>query len=183
MGTYPESPEPPWERSGGRAAHGGALGEGAGAPYGSAPRPPWNKAAYGAPVPPPPGPWGPPARYPGSAAAYPPPGPYQYAYQVPSLWAPPYVSLKAPSANTALILGVVSVVGSLVTCLIGFVGIAAIIYGNKAREEIRRSGGMLQGSSEATTGIVCGWIGTILASLWVVFMIVLFGVIIATSPD
>lgn len=125
---------------------------------------------------------GSPPRYgsPSPPATHIPPPPF--AYQMPAYWAPPVYVPEAPSANTALILGLVAFPGALVMCLLGFVGIGGIIYGGRARKEIAQSGGVLRGKDKAILGIVFGWIGIAVASLYVVAMVVLVIFIATTEP-
>ena len=49
-------------------------------------------------------------------------------------------------------------------------GIPAIIVGNKAKREIRESGGAVRNASQATLGVVFGWITTI---IWVIGWVIL----------
>lgn len=82
---------------------------------------------------------------------------------------------EAPSANTSMILGIISIAGGvLLLFLIGFLGIAAVILGNKAKREIKESRGYYEGTGKVTAGLVCGWIGigyAGLISLLVLFLI------------
>ena len=70
------------------------------------------------------------------------------------------------SATAALIL----VICSLVICGI-IARPLALVYGNKARNEIDASGGRLGGRGMATAGIVMGWIGLGLSVLWIIIII------------
>lgn len=69
-------------------------------------------------------------------------------------------------------------IGSLILGVIGVTGvpivasIVAIILGHMARHEIAVTG--KEGKGLATTGIVLGWIGVVLAVIVVVFFSVLF---------
>lgn len=141
-------------------------------PYGPAPGTHGSPPSYRAP---------PPASYPGPG--YPVPGPQGFAYQMPAYWAPPVPMPEAPSANTAFILGLVGVIGALASCILGFVGIGAIIVGRRANEEIRKSGGMLRGRGKVQAGIICGWIGTVIASLYVVLIVVVFLFVATTASS
>ena len=69
---------------------------------------------------------------------------------------------KSGLAIASLVLGIVFVYG------IG--SILALVFGYRARAEIDRSGGNLEGRGMATAGIVLGWIGIPLA-IWFYAMI------------
>jgi hypothetical protein len=70
------------------------------------------------------------------------------------------------SATAALILGICSLVVCGLIC-----GPLALVYGNKARNEIDASGGRLGGRGMATAGIVMGWIGLGLTVLCIIIFI------------
>ena len=53
-----------------------------------------------------------------------------------------------------------------------FTGIPAIVMGNRARREIRASGGVLGGEGLATAGVVTGWIGTLIVGVPLVILLV-----------
>lgn len=124
----------------------------------------------GYPVPPYPGQPYPGQSYPGQS--YPgqpyPAQPYQgqpypaQPYAQPYGYRPP----EHPKATTALVLGLVSVVGAF-----AFLGLTLVIspfawvVGSRARKEIRASNGYYGGDSNATAGMVLGIIGTILLVL------------------
>jgi hypothetical protein len=57
-------------------------------------------------------------------------------------------------ATAALVLGILGLVFCPFVC-----SIAALVLGYQARSEIDRSGGLQGGRSNATAGIVLGWIG------------------------
>ncbi len=106
--------------------------------------------SYPPPGPPPPPP-GPPSPPPGS-----PPGP----------WAtPPPNSGKAIAALVLGILGIVS-------CQV--LGIAAIVLGRQANDEIAASGGLLGGDGFAKAGVIMGWVAVALLVLTVVGFILFF---------
>jgi len=115
--------------------------------------------APGAPVPPPPStPYAQPP--PSQQPAAPPPGaPYQ---QQPM----PYQPVVAPTTNgkatAALVLGIVGIFVCPIIC-----SILALIFGYQARNEIAASGGYQGGDSYATAGIILGWIGLVLAIVWI----------------
>jgi Domain of unknown function (DUF4190) len=71
------------------------------------------------------------------------------------------------SATAALILGICALLVCPIIC-----APLALVYGNKARNEIDGSGGRLGGRGMATAGIVLGWIGIAWAVLWVIYIIV-----------
>ncbi|HEX6023238.1 MAG TPA: DUF4190 domain-containing protein [Solirubrobacter sp.] len=70
------------------------------------------------------------------------------------------------TATAALILGICAILVCPIIC-----APLALIYGNKARNEIDASGGRLGGRGMATAGIVLGWIGVAWAVLWVIYII------------
>ena len=70
------------------------------------------------------------------------------------------------SATAALILGICSIVVCWPIC-----GAVAVIYGNKAKNEIERSGGRLTGGGLATAGIIGGWIGIALTVIAILIVI------------
>lgn len=104
---------------------------------------------------PPPGGYPPPGQYP-PPAAYPPAG-YQYA--------PAPAAPKHEQATTAMILGIVSLVGAFVCFVPVVLGPFAWYMGAKAKREIEDSRGALSGLSEAKGGMVTGIIATVLMIL------------------
>jgi hypothetical protein len=70
------------------------------------------------------------------------------------------------SATAALILGICALLVCPIIC-----APLALVYGNKARNEIDGSGGRLGGRGMATAGIVLGWIGVAWAVLWIIYII------------
>ena len=81
-------------------------------------------------------------------------------------------------AVAALILGILGIVSCQA------LGIAAIIVGNQATEEIVGSGGRLGGDQMARVGVILGWIGVALLALGIVavtFGLLFFGLFAATS--
>ena len=80
---------------------------------------------------------------------------------------PPYLRTETDSsAIIALVLGIVAVT----SC--GPVGIAAIIVGNKSKRKIRESNGALTGDALAKAGVITGWIGIALGTLYILFWVV-----------
>lgn len=69
------------------------------------------------------------------------------------------------SATAALILGICSIV------VCWPLGVISVIYGNKAKNEIERSGGRLTGGGLAMTGIIGGWIGIALTVITLLIVI------------
>lgn len=69
-------------------------------------------------------------------------------------------------AVTALVLGLVG----LLVCQL--VGIAAIIVGRQARDEIAASRGALAGDGLAQAGVILGWVSLALMVLGIVFFVV-----------
>jgi hypothetical protein len=74
------------------------------------------------------------------------------------------------TATTAMVLSLVGLVVGLFTGLGFLIGIGGIVMGNRARREIRASGGVQGGDGAATAGIVIGWIDV---GLFVVGLLVL----------
>jgi hypothetical protein len=57
-------------------------------------------------------------------------------------------------------------ISSIVCCLGPLAGIPAIIMGHKANSNIRKSGGLLQGSGLATAGLVTGYLSIFMIAMW-----------------
>lgn len=102
---------------------------------------------YEAPPPPPPPPPGVPGVPPGQPYGAPPP--------------------NSGKAVTALVLGILG----LVTCQV--LGVAAIIVGKQANDEIAASGGRLGGEGLAKVGIILGWVAVALLALGVLALLLL----------
>ncbi|MER3454717.1 MAG: hypothetical protein C4318_06105 [Acidimicrobiia bacterium] len=106
-----------------------------------------------------------PAPPPPQAPMPPPSGIYQqpaYGYGAPVVVSKP----DAPSAQTAMILGLVGLIAAFFSCgLFGLLGIGGIIMAKRAEEEIARSLGTLGGEDKAKIGKITGWIGAILGGL------------------
>lgn len=108
--------------------------------------------------------YGPP---PDQPSGYPPPEQPPAGYQ-------PYGYAPAPNNSTAvtsLVLGIVS----LVACGL-LTGIPAMVLSRRAKREIIASQGREGGESLATAGFVTGLIGTILSTIGVVLLLVLFAI-------
>ena len=83
-----------------------------------------------------------------------------------------YAAPNHPKATTALVLGLVSVIGTF-TCLVPILASPfAWVIGVKARREIRQSNGQLGGDGMATAGMVLGIIGTVLLALALIVLVV-----------
>ncbi len=93
----------------------------------------------------------------------PPPGGYPPPPPPPGGYPPAVTTGDAPSANKALIAGILSV-----TCCGIIAGILAIIWGNATKNEISSSGGMLGGSGKGTAAVVLGWISIAYTIVWVI---------------
>ena len=70
------------------------------------------------------------------------------------------------SATASLILGICGLLLCPIIC-----APLALVFGNKARNEIDGSGGRLGGRGMATAGIVLGWIGVAYAVLVIIYVI------------
>ena len=108
-----------------------------------------------------------------------------YAAQVPAWYHyPVYTFLpqmaEAPSANTAMIFGIVSTAGAFVSCFLGFLGIIALVYARKPSREIATSGGLLRGRDKVVLGRVLGIIGIVIASLGSVLYFIYFFALMAS---
>jgi hypothetical protein len=105
--------------------------------------------------------------------SYPPVPPPPPGAGVPPGWAsPPPNSGKAVAALVLGILGVVSCQP---------LGIAAIVVGNQAAEEIAASGGRLGGEGMAKVGVVLGWVAVALLALAVIGLLFFFVVLAAAG--
>jgi hypothetical protein len=89
----------------------------------------------------------------GVSYAPPPPGPWPYPPQP-----------KEPRATTALILGLIGVVGGWMCCLPVVVSPFALVYGKRSLDAIREQP-HLGGHGEALAGFVLGICGTALMAL------------------
>jgi hypothetical protein len=79
-------------------------------------------------------------------------------------------------ATASLILGICGLVICSLIC-----SPLAIMYGKRARRSIAASGGRLGGESQATAGIVMGWIGVGLLILGLVVVVIFIIAAVATS--
>ncbi|RNL81069.1 DUF4190 domain-containing protein [Nocardioides marmorisolisilvae] len=141
-------------------------------PPGQAPPPTYGQAQYGQP-------------YGQQQYGQPQYGQQQYVQQQPGYGQPyhqpftSYVAPDHPKATTALVLGLVSVVGGLMCGLPLIAAPFAWVTGMRARREIRESNGQLGGDGSAQAGMILGIVGTVLLTLaliGVILLIVLFAV-------
>jgi hypothetical protein len=89
-------------------------------------------------------------------------------------WVQTGVAASNGKATAALVLGILGLVFCPFVC-----SIAALVLGYSARGEIDASGGRQGGRSNATAGIVLGWIGVGLCILGVIA----FAVLVAAAGD
>ena len=132
---------------------------------GNQPPPPYGQPAYGQPYP----------QQPYQQPGYVSPG-YQQPYAS-------YLTQDSPKATTALVLGLVSLVGGLMCWFPILASPAAWITGVRARREIRESNGRLTGDGMATAGMVLGIIGTVLLVLILIGIVVLVIIWINNPPN
>lgn len=111
--------------------------------------------------------------------------PYQQPYQQPQApysYAPPVPA--HPSANTAMVLGIIGLAG-LMTCG----GITLVLspfawaMGGKAVREIDANPAMYGGRSAASAGKVMGIIGTVLLILGIVAIVAIVALAVWSTPD
>ena len=110
--------------------------------------------------------------------------PYEYTpYQPAYGGSAPYavVQVNHPKAGTALVFGILGTVLGLSCGLGGLLGIAGIVQGRRARDEIDAQPGRYGGRSQAVAGLVTGTIGVVIAALAIVGLIVLVVVTITTE--
>jgi hypothetical protein len=142
------------------------------------------------PVPPPPAPYGQPQYQPYPQQPYPqqpypqqpyvPGQPYPAGQQFTGF--PNYGVQDLPQANTAFILGLVSVVGGFFCVLPILAAPFAWAIGAKARRTIRESNGQYGGEGKATTGFILGIVGTVLMILGVIALVVVIVAIANSDP-
>lgn len=142
-------------------------------PYGEPPTQPYaaQPPAYGQdPYAPQSGPYGPPAQYGGQP---------QYGGYVPPGYAPP----PHPSATTALVLGLVSLIG-LFICLFPILAAPfAWRTGSRVVKEIDAQPGRWSGREQAQAGRIMGMIGTALLVLGIIAIIALVALLAVASND
>ena len=82
-----------------------------------------------------------------------------------------------PNATAALVLGIISIPTCSCFGIIGLpCGIIAIILGDKAVKLYKANPGLYNPSSysNANAGKICGIVGTVLSSLWIVYFVLYF---------
>lgn len=149
-------------------------------PYGQAPQEPPAPPAYPAP------PYGQ-DQQPG----YPQPSygqPYQQPYQQPYAQQPYQQAYQQfpsipnhPSANTALVLGIVALGGGFICGLPILAGPFAWYLGSKVRREIDAEPQRYAGRSEAQAGMILGIIATVLLLLAALAIVAVIGIAVASS--
>lgn len=110
--------------------------------------------------------------------------PYEYTpYQPGYGGSAPYavVQVNHPKAGTALVFGILGIVLGLTCGLGGLLGIAGIVQGRQARDEIDAEPGRYGGRSQAVAGLVTGTIGVVIAGLAILAVIGLVVAAIATE--
>jgi hypothetical protein len=106
--------------------------------------------------------------------------PYEYTPYQPSYGgSAPYavVQVNHPKAGTALVFGILGIVLGLSCGIGGLLGIAGIVQGRRARNEIDAEPGRYGGRSQAVAGLVTGTIGVVIAGLVILAII---GLVVAT---
>ncbi|MDR7087826.1 hypothetical protein J2X11_002665 [Aeromicrobium panaciterrae] len=83
-------------------------------------------------------------------------------------WGHPAPIPQHPLANRSMILGLIGLCGFFVLLVPVLLSPFAWYYGTVARREIDRAPAQWSNRSEATTGLVCGIIGTALLALAVI---------------
>jgi len=109
----------------------------------------------------------------------------QYGYPQQPGYHQPFTSYAAPNhtkATTALVLGLISLVGGFMCVVPVLVSPFAWVTGHKARREIREANGQLGGEGMATAGMVLGIIGTVLLAL-VIIGIVIIVIVAINDPS
>lgn len=107
------------------------------------------------------------------------PPPYQAPYQAPPQTQPPHRAPNPEPNNGFSVWAVVSLIAGILNFKYPpFGAIGALISGYVARNEIKKSNGMMGGSGMATAGIVLGWVGIAFSLIvGVLFFLFLIGVI------
>ncbi|ANH37193.1 hypothetical protein I601_0744 [Nocardioides dokdonensis FR1436] len=124
-------------------------------PYNAPPPPPYGQDPYAAQQPP--------AQYPQPGQGYP---------------APVHVPPNHPSANTALVLGIVALAGGLLCGLPLLAGPFAWYTGRKVKHEIDANPQQYGGRSEASAGMVLGIVATVLLALGVLMMVAVMAIVV-----
>ncbi len=98
--------------------------------------------------------------------------------------APGYPPLQDhPRSTTALVLGLVGLIGTFVICLPVLLGPFAWWIGAKTRKEIDAGPGQYGGRGQATAGMVLGIITTVILILAVLGLILIIGLAASGSLD
>ena len=84
------------------------------------------------------------------------------------------VPIQHPRAVPAMVLGIIGIVLAGSCGIGGLLGIGGIVLGRKARNEIDAEPGRYAGRSQATAGIVTGTIATVLGTLIMILVVVVF---------
>lgn len=106
--------------------------------------------------------------------------PYQQGYQ--QGYAQPFPSIpNHPSANTALVLGIVSLGGGFICGLPILAGPFAWYLGSKVRREIDAEPQRYAGRSEAQAGMILGIIATVLLLLAALAIVAVIAIGVATA--
>ena len=111
------------------------------------------------------------------------PGQQPYGAPQPMFPPDPAKPPNHPQATTAMILGIVALVGGCSLFLPLLVAPVAWIMGAKAVREIDASGGSLGGRGEANAGKITGIIGTVLLILAVLALIAFVVILIVTAAS
>jgi Domain of unknown function (DUF4190) len=100
--------------------------------------------------------------------------PYEYTPYQAAYGPTPYVVVQVnhPKATTAMVFGILGIVLGLSCGLGGLLGIAGIVQGRRARDEIDAQPGRYGGRSQAVAGVVTGIIGVVIAALAIVLVVV-----------
>lgn len=108
----------------------------------------------------------------------------QQPYQQQPYGYPPYGSAPLadhPKATTALVTGLISVIGGLMCALPLLAAPFAWAIGARTKNEIDREPGRYGGRSQAVTGMVLGIIGTVLLILGIIAIVILV-IVVANDP-
>ncbi len=82
-------------------------------------------------------------------------------------------------AITSMVLGIISIVTCMGYGIVGLpCGIIAVIFAKKARLAIQAGSAPASSQGMATAGKVCGWIGIVLNSLMLAYLVVIIFVLI-----
>lgn len=88
-------------------------------------------------------------------------------------WAKPIQTFG--KAIASMVCGILSIItsGAVVPGIV--LGIIGIVFGNRARKEIKKSDNPLKGEGMATAGFVCGIVGVVFSVImgWILVMIII----------